>query len=49
MNPARRREFEVSRRRRTEFLQQKLLALTPAPRVTAQQLATFLESLSEET
>ena len=48
MTAAGRRELEANRRRRTEFLEQKLLALSPADRATALRLVTFLESLTEE-
>lgn len=43
-----RRELNVIRRRRTEFLEQKLLALSPADRAKAAELVTFLETLLED-
>ena len=48
MTAAGRRELEANRRRRTQFLEQKLLALSPAERATALELVAFLESLIEE-
>jgi hypothetical protein len=36
------------RRRRTEFLEKKLVALSPADRVKAGELVSFLETLLEE-
>ena len=48
MTAAGRRELEANRRRRPEFLEQKLLALSPADRATALRLVAFLESLTEE-
>lgn len=48
LSAAGRRELEVTRRRRTEFLEQKLLALSPTDRATAAKLVTFLDSLIEE-
>jgi DNA-binding MarR family transcriptional regulator len=43
-----RRELNVIRRRRTEFLEQKLLAFSPADRAKAAELVTFLEKLLED-
>jgi DNA-binding MarR family transcriptional regulator len=43
-----RRELNVIRRRRTEFLEQKLLALSPADREKAAELVAFLETLLED-
>lgn len=43
-----RRELNVIRRRRTEFLEQKLLALSPADREKAAELVAFLEKLLED-
>ncbi len=48
LTPAGRRELNTVRRRRTEFLEQKLLALSPAERARAVALVEFLESLLEE-
>lgn len=48
MTSAGRRELEANRRRRTQFLEQKLLALSAAERATALELVAFLESLTEE-
>jgi hypothetical protein len=38
----------VVRRRRTEFLERKLLALSPQDRDKAAELVAFLETLLEE-
>jgi DNA-binding MarR family transcriptional regulator len=43
-----RRELNAIRRRRTEFLERKLLALSPADREKAAELAQFLETLLED-
>jgi len=43
-----RKELNAIRQRKTEFLERKLLALSPAERVKAQELATFLEVLLED-
>ncbi len=43
-----RREINAIRRRRTEFLEQKLLTLSPAEREKAVELVAFLEKLLEE-
>jgi DNA-binding MarR family transcriptional regulator len=43
-----RRELNVIRRRRTEFLERKLLALSPADRQKAAELVLFLETLLED-
>ena len=43
-----RRELNTIRRRRTEFLERKLLALSPAERLRAAELVVFLETLLED-
>lgn len=43
-----RKELEVIRRRKTEFLEKKLLSLTPSDQLKARQLAAFLEALLED-
>jgi DNA-binding MarR family transcriptional regulator len=43
-----RKELNVVRRRRTEFLERKLLALSPQDRDKAAELVAFLETLLEE-
>ena len=43
-----RRELNTIRRRRTEFLERKLLALSPAERLRAAELVAFLETLLED-
>ena len=43
-----RRELNVIRRRRTEFLERRLLTLSPAERQKAVELVAFLETLLEE-
>lgn len=48
VTPRGRKELDVNRRRRTEFLAQRLLALSPAERAKAAELVTFLETLLEE-
>lgn len=48
LTPQGRRELNAVRRRRTEFLEQKLLALTPAERAKAAELVAFLEKLLDE-
>jgi DNA-binding MarR family transcriptional regulator len=48
LTPAGRRELEANRRRRTQFLEQRLLRLSPAERARALELVRFLESLTEE-
>jgi DNA-binding MarR family transcriptional regulator len=48
LSPKGRRELTVIRRRRTEFLEKKLLALSPEDRAKAAELVTFLEALLEE-
>jgi DNA-binding MarR family transcriptional regulator len=48
LSPSGRRELYAVRRRRTEFLEKKLVALSPADRVKAGELVSFLETLLEE-
>ena len=48
MTPRGRKELNVNRRRRTEFLAQRLLALSPVDRARAAELVAFLETLLEE-
>lgn len=48
LTPEGRRELDVIRGRRTEFLERKLLALSPAERAQAARLVDFLESLLED-
>ncbi len=43
-----RRELNVIRRRRTEFLERRLLALSPSDRARAVELVAFLEALLAE-
>ncbi len=43
-----RRELNAIRRRRTEFLERRLLALSPTERHKAVELVAFLETLLEE-
>ena len=48
LTPKGRKELNAIRRRRTEFLERKLLALSPADRDKAAELVAFLETLLEE-
>jgi DNA-binding MarR family transcriptional regulator len=48
MTPQGRKELNVNRRRRTEFLAQRLFALSPVDRARAAELVAFLETLLEE-
>jgi len=43
-----RRELNAIRQRKTEFLERKLLALSPSDRRKAEELVSFLEVLLEE-
>lgn len=43
-----RRELAEIRQRKTEFLEKKLLSLTPKDRLRARDLAVFLEALMED-
>lgn len=45
LTPRGRQELSAVRQRRTEFLERKLLALSPAERTQAADLVTFLEKL----
>ena len=48
LTPQGRRELDAVRQRRTEFLEQKLLSLSPAERLKAAELVDFLEKLLDE-
>ena len=48
LTPAGRQELDITRRVRTEYLAQRLLALSEADRRTAEDVVTFLEKLLED-
>ena len=48
LTPKGRKELNINRRRRTEFLEKKLVAMSRADRAKAVELVAFLETLLEE-
>lgn len=48
LTPAGRREISTIRRRKTEFLERKLLSLSPSDQRRAEEFASFLEVLLEK-